>query len=194
MCRYVPIAVPSFASAGTGPAVRLGRERMQSAHDAMARCTPLRPHTLSRRRRVRAPTIKEGHMPPATRIVTGVDFVAVSTNDFEKARDFYANILGLDESKRWGSMSAQEFETGNLTIAVMESEAFGIEPATNTHPIEFHVDDFEAAKAELESRGVVFRGEPTDSGVCLQAFFQDPDGNALAIHHRYAPADGSPDV
>ena len=31
-------------------------------------------------------------MPPATRIVTGVDFVAVSTNDFEKARDFYANI------------------------------------------------------------------------------------------------------
>ena len=83
-------------------------------------------------------------------------------------------------------MPAQEFETGNLTIAVMESEAFGIEPATNTHPIEFHVDDFEAAKAELESRGVVFWGEPIDSGVCLQAFFQDPDGNALAIHHRYA--------
>jgi predicted lactoylglutathione lyase len=31
-----------------------------------------------------------------------------------------------------------------------------------------------------------------DSGVCYQAFFQDPDGNALAIHHRYAPTDVGP--
>jgi len=33
---------------------------------------------------------------------------------------------------------------------------------------------------------VEFRGETLDSGVCFQAFFADPDGNALAIHHRYA--------
>ena len=52
-------------------------------------------------------------------------------------------------------------------------------------PIEFHVDDFEAAKAELESRGVKFTTETIDSGVCWQAIFQDPDGNTLAIHHRY---------
>jgi hypothetical protein len=32
---------------------------------------------------------------------------------------------------------------------------------------------------------VEFRGE-IDSGVCYQAFFADPDGNMLAIHHRYA--------
>ena len=125
-------------------------------------------------------------MATATRIINGVDFIAVPTKDFEKARDFYANVLGLDESKRWGNMPAQEFETGNLTIAVMQSDAFGLEPNTHSHPIEFHVDDFEAAKAELEARGVEFEGEPIDSGVCLQAFFPDPDGNALAIHHRYA--------
>jgi hypothetical protein len=52
------------------------------------------------------------------------------------------------------------------------------------------VDDFEGAKAELESRGVEFKGEPIDSGVCLQTFFEDPDGNALAIHHRYEPPAG----
>ncbi len=126
-------------------------------------------------------------MATATSIVTGTDFITVSTKDFEKARDFYANVLGLRESKRWGNMPAQEFETGNLTIAVMQSDAFGIEPSTNNHPIEFRVDDFEAAKAELESRGIEFKGETIDSGVCLQAFFADPDGNALAIHHRYAP-------
>ena len=30
-----------------------------------------------------------------------------------------------------------------------------------------------------------------DSGVCKQAIFQDPDGNALAIHHRYAEGGAS---
>jgi hypothetical protein len=50
---------------------------------------------------------------------------------------------------------------------------------------------FEAPRPKelaLQSRGVEFKGEPIDSGVCLQAFFEDLDGNALAIHHRYAPA------
>ena len=126
-------------------------------------------------------------MATDARMINGVDFIIVSTKDFDTARDFYANVLGLEESKRWGSMPAQEFETANLTIAVMQSDAFGVEHSTNSSPIEFHVDDFEGAKAALVSRGVKFKGEPIDSGVCLQTFFEDPDGNALAIHQRYAP-------
>ena len=120
-------------------------------------------------------------------MISGTDFITVSTKDIDAAVAFYGGVLGLEERKRWGGMPAVEFETGNLTIAVMQSDAFGIEFQANNHPIEFHVDDFDAAKAELESRGVEFRGEPIDSGVCMQTFFQDPDGNALAIHHRYAP-------
>ena len=133
-------------------------------------------------------------MSAGTRLITGTDFITVPTEDYDRAAEFYGGVLGLEFGKRWGNMPAGEFETGNLTIALMQSEAFGLQFQANTHPIELHVDDFETAKAELESRGVTFRGEPLDSGVCLQAFFADPDGNALAIHHRYAPADGSPDV
>ena len=125
-------------------------------------------------------------------LITGTDFVAVSTKDFDTAVEFYGETLGLEKSKRWGNMPAMEFETGNLTIAVMQSDAFGIEPSINTHPIEFRVDDFDAAHKELESRGIEFKGETIDSGVCFQAFFEDPDGNALAIHHRYAPKDQGP--
>jgi hypothetical protein len=33
---------------------------------------------------------------------------------------------------------------------------------------------------------VQFTGDTIDSGVCHQAIFADPDGNALDIHHRYA--------
>ena len=123
-----------------------------------------------------------------TPLITGTDFLCVATEDFERAVQFYGGVLGLPESKRWGDMPAAEFETGNLTIAVMQSDAFGMEFRANNHPIELHVEDFEAARTELESRGVAFEGDTLDSGVCFQAFFADPDGNALAIHHRYAPA------
>lgn len=126
-------------------------------------------------------------MATKTQLINGVDFIAVPTKDYEAASKFYGETLGLPFGKRWGDMPAGEFETGSLTIAVMQSDAFGIEFAPHTHPIEFHVDDFETAKAELESRGVEFVTETIDSGVCWQAVFRDPDGNALAIHHRYAP-------
>ena len=48
-----------------------------------------------------------------------------------------------------------------------------------------------AARAELEAKGVEFLGETLDTGVCYMAFFEDPDGNALMLHHRYAPVEGS---
>jgi predicted enzyme related to lactoylglutathione lyase len=126
-------------------------------------------------------------MATKTQLINGVDIIAVPTRDYEAASKFYGETLGLPFGKQWGDMPAGEFETGSLTIAVMQSDAFGMEFAPHTHPVEFHVDDFEAAKAELESRGVEFVTETIDSGVCWQAIFNDPDGNSLAIHHRYAP-------
>ncbi len=122
----------------------------------------------------------------ATTPITGTDFVTVATQDISAASAFYAEVLGLPLLKRWGDMPAAEFETGNLTLAVMQTDAFGIEFRANNVPIELRVDDFDAAQATLESRGVTFKGETIDSGFCKQAFFDDPDGNLLAIHHRYA--------
>jgi predicted enzyme related to lactoylglutathione lyase len=49
------------------------------------------------------------------------------------------------------------------------------------------VDDVEAARAELEAKGVEFDGETFDTGVCHMANFTDPDGNPLTLHKRYAP-------
>jgi catechol 2,3-dioxygenase-like lactoylglutathione lyase family enzyme len=129
-------------------------------------------------------------MSDTTTIVSGTDFVCIPTKDFEAASAFYADTVGLERSKRWGDMPAGEFETGNLTLAVMQVDAFGIDFSPTSVPIALHVDDFAGAKAELESRGVEFRGDVIDSGVCLQAFFHDPDGNMIGIHHRYAPEAG----
>jgi predicted enzyme related to lactoylglutathione lyase len=132
-------------------------------------------------------------MSTQTPLVTGTDFITVATKDIDTAMKFYGDVLGLAFSKRWGRMPAAEFETGTLTIAVMQSDAFGLEFRSNNHPIALRVDDVEAARSELESRGVQFKGDIIDSGVCHQTFFEDPDGNVLGLHHRYAPPDARPD-
>ena len=69
----------------------------------------------------------------------------------------------------------------------MESESFGLEFQPSRSGIALRVDDVASARAELESRGVTFHGETLDTGVCHQAFFEDPDGNRYVLHHRYAP-------
>jgi catechol 2,3-dioxygenase-like lactoylglutathione lyase family enzyme len=128
-------------------------------------------------------------MTPAPSVVNGVDFVSVPSRDLTAAREFYETVLGLPCSALWRDSDplGAEFETGSLTLALIDSERLGLEFRPINHPIALHVDDFEAARAELASRGVVFKGDTIDSGVCLQAFFEDPDGNTLGIHHRYAP-------
>jgi predicted enzyme related to lactoylglutathione lyase len=126
-------------------------------------------------------------MATNTQLINGVDFIAFPTKDAEAAKKFYGETLGLPFGKQWGEMPAYEFETGTVTIALMQVDAFNIDFSPNTTPLEFRVDDFEAAKEELESRGIQFVTDVIDSGVCKQAIFTDPDGNALAIHHRYSP-------
>jgi predicted enzyme related to lactoylglutathione lyase len=59
----------------------------------------------------------------------------------------------------------------------------------NANHVALHVDDVSKARAELEERGVSFHGDILDTGVCHMAIFSDPDGNALMLHHRYAPRD-----
>jgi predicted enzyme related to lactoylglutathione lyase len=130
-------------------------------------------------------------MSNSTSIVTGVDFVSVPTRDLTAAMDFYGNVLGLPRSSMWQRSGEEpvgaEFETGTVTIALIASERLGLAFRPNSVPIALHVEDVEAARAELESRGVSFNGDTIDSGVCHQALFEDPDGNALDLHHRYAP-------
>jgi predicted enzyme related to lactoylglutathione lyase len=119
--------------------------------------------------------------------VTGVDFVTVFVKDYDAATDFYGNVLGLVQSAGYGSFRGSEFETGSLTLQVMDAAAVGREFQPSTHPIALHVEDVQAARAGLQTRGVRFLGETIDSGVCHMAIFEDPDGNTLMLHHRYAP-------
>jgi predicted enzyme related to lactoylglutathione lyase len=126
-------------------------------------------------------------MTTTEQFVTGVDFVPFSTQDLEKSMDFYGTKLGLPRSVYVPERNYAEFETGNLTLSIVDGEKMGIGHNVNRTAMALHVDDVESARAELESRGIEFMGDILDTGVCHMAFFTDPDGNALMLHHRYAP-------
>ena len=126
-------------------------------------------------------------MPTIAPMITGVDFVAVPTRDLATAMSFYGETLGMPRSMYIEGKPFAEFETGSLTLSIIEPDKMGLEYALNRNHIALHVDDVASARSELEARGVIFEGEILDTGVCHMAFFADPDGNALMLHHRYAP-------
>lgn len=121
--------------------------------------------------------------------ISGVDFATVFVDDYPAAVAFYGDVLGLEHSADYGKIPGGEFETGNLTLQVMDAASVGQEFKPSGHPIALHVGDVAAARERLEAAGVEFAADTLDSGVCHMAFFRDPAGNALMLHHRYAPRD-----
>jgi catechol 2,3-dioxygenase-like lactoylglutathione lyase family enzyme len=117
-------------------------------------------------------------------MINGLDFVGVPSTDAERARSFYVDTLGLrpDDKARF------EFWLGDTCFTIWEPARQGrpFAPQKNAHPA-LHVDDVAATRAELEAKGVEFVGQTFDTGVCHMAFFTDPDGNDLMLHHRYKP-------
>jgi predicted enzyme related to lactoylglutathione lyase len=120
-------------------------------------------------------------------LVSRVDFIGIPTRDLDRAVEFYGTTLGIPMSRHVPERNFAEFETGNLTLNLMNAEKMGLEHHAVRNAVALHVDDVGAARADLEAKGVEFAMDTFDTGVCHMAFFTDPDGNALMLHHRYAP-------
>ncbi len=111
--------------------------------------------------------------------ITKLDFIGVPSTDTERSRKFYVETLGLRPDEK----AETEFWVGDTCFAIWEPEKMGMSftPQKNAH-IALHVDDIEAARKELEEKGVVFGGEIIENPVCYMAIFNDPDGNDLMLH------------
>ena len=119
--------------------------------------------------------------------ISGVDFFGLPTRDLDRAVAFYGDTLGLEQTKHMPERHHAEFQAGNLCLNLMNAEAMGLEFHPNRNALALHVDDVAATRERLQAAGVSFQGDVFDTGVCHMAFFEDPDGNALMLHHRYAP-------
>ena len=120
-------------------------------------------------------------------LISKLDFVGIPSQDAERSRAFYGQTLGL----RPDPNALHEFWAGDTCLGIWEPARQGMAfaPQKNAH-LALHVEDVDAARAELEAKGVAFHGDTFDTGVCRMALFTDPDGNDLMLHSRYAPAGG----
>ena len=119
--------------------------------------------------------------------VERVDYIRVPVTDMPKANHFYGEVLGLERNPNSPGDDWVEYETGNVTLAVMTPHTHDYEftplpPGT----IALRVPDVAEAKEKLEAAGVQVN-EMWDSGVCHGAGLRDPAGNPILLHHRYKP-------
>ena len=115
--------------------------------------------------------------------VEHVDFVSVLTQDLARARQFYSDVLGLEIETEGDS--DMEFRCGQVTLDVFDPASIGKPFAPSPAGIALRVADVDAARSELEAKGVTFDGDTIETSVCRQAWFKDPDGNALMLHRRF---------
>ena len=115
--------------------------------------------------------------------VERVDFVSFLTQDLQRARQFYTEVLGLEVETE--GQSDLELSCGQVTLDIFDPSSIGQPFAASPAGLALRVPDVDAARAELEAKGVAFDGETIETSVCRQAWFKDPDGNALMVHRRY---------
>ncbi|HZP73895.1 MAG TPA: VOC family protein [Gaiellaceae bacterium] len=122
-------------------------------------------------------------------IVERTDFISVPVTDLDRSTEFYGETLGLRRVQHNEEQGFPEFQLGeNISLYLLKMENVGAEfTGPHTASIALRVPDVAEARAELESKGVVFNADTFDTGVCHMAFLSDPDGNAIMLHRRYAP-------
>jgi catechol 2,3-dioxygenase-like lactoylglutathione lyase family enzyme len=114
--------------------------------------------------------------------VERVDFINIPTRDAGRSRAWYRDVLGLAEDLN----NPDELTAGQVTLTFWEPEEEGIEFKPDIAGFALRVPDIDAAKAELEEKGVQIVGQG-DTGVCHMVVCVDPDENAVILHHRYKP-------
>jgi predicted enzyme related to lactoylglutathione lyase len=120
------------------------------------------------------------------------DFIGIPVTDRDEAVRFYGDTLGFERNEL-ASEEWPEFEPGNATLNLSTSEQTGDPFRPSNFSVALRVPDVAESMERLQAAGVEFQfPEVYDSSVCHMAFFADPDGNRLMLHHRYAPyRDGS---
>ena len=88
-------------------------------------------------------------------MVTGVDFVSVPTRDLEAGRRLLRRTSSASSrSVYMPDRGFAEFETGNLTLSIVNFEQMGMEHHVSRNAIALHVDDIAGrARRSCSRRG-----------------------------------------
>jgi CreA protein len=106
--------------------------------------------------------------------------ISVNVSDLARSLDWYRDALGFTEVYRLADHGWGEVATAipGVTIGLGQVEKVEIGGTVPT----FGVEDIDAAKTHVESKGGRFEGEPYEvAGMVRLVTFYDPDGNPFML-------------
>jgi glyoxylase I family protein len=125
-------------------------------------------------------------------LLTSLHHIAIICSDYERSKKFYTEILGFTIIREVYRAERQSYK---LDLAlngqyVVELFSFLDTPARVSRPeaaglrhIAFRVADIEAAKKELENKGVIAEPVRVDEFTGKKfTFFSDPDGQPIELY------------
>lgn len=115
--------------------------------------------------------------------ITGMDLSGFMVKDGPRAIAFYRDVLGLEPAVLYPEGRGAEFELPDGTTFGLWGGGGSVMPFQPSNGILFAVDDFDAAVASLEARGIPIVMQ-RETAVCFMAFINDTEGNLVVLHKR----------
>ena len=127
--------------------------------------------------------------------ITGVQQIALTVSDLDRAKEFYESFLGLKMVARFDPPGLMFFYAGDVRLSLQKVDA--VEAVSSV--IYFRVGDIHAAANVLKRNSVELELDPQlifpdKEGHFGEAgeeewmtFFRDPDGHLLALASREKP-------
>jgi catechol 2,3-dioxygenase-like lactoylglutathione lyase family enzyme len=110
----------------------------------------------------------------------GIDHVALAVADLDRSEAFYRDVLGLERAhEQWDP--PRMLSSGGSVVALFPAAEYGDASPAHILHIALRVDrrNFEAARTELEGRGIESRF--SDHGLAHSIYVEDPDGYRLEL-------------
>ena len=131
--------------------------------------------------------------PAAIRLST-IGQVSLCIREVARAERFYGEVLGLKHVFTFGDLAF--FDAGGVRLYLHRKDLAEWRPSSVLY---FLVDDIHAGQRALGDRGVLFAGAPhriyTDAETGREewmTFFEDGEGNTLALMAQVMPGAASP--
>lgn len=114
----------------------------------------------------------------------GVHHVSLNVTDAAVCTRFYVDVVGmtLRDDRPDFPFEGAWLQAGDQQVHLLEVADF---VAPKGQHFALRVADLDAAKADLESKGVKVSDPSQLGNICRQSFFQDPTGNLIEINQPF---------
>lgn len=116
--------------------------------------------------------------------LSGLHHVAICVHDLDRARDFYVDVLGLDQVHRPDTLPQPGcwLTVGGHPDQMVHLMLTGEDPADSFQHFALSCPDLEAAAEALAAHGYELSEPQVVDGYGRQAFVRDPEGNLVELN------------